>query len=57
MYVKNKAFTAGAVFLDPMNAFDTVDHGLLLEKCKAYRIRGRAFNFIWIFLSNRNQLV
>ena len=34
---KNKA--SGLVFIDYKKAFDLIDHGLLLEKLKAYGVR------------------
>ena len=53
----DEGFKVGAVFLDLQKAFDTVDHGLLLEKCEVYGIRGKALDFIRSFLSNRYQFV
>ena len=49
----DKGFKVGAVFLDPMKAFDTFDHGPLLEKCEVYGARGKALDLIRSFLSNR----
>ena len=53
----DKRLKVGAVFLDLMKAFDTVDHGLLSERCEVYGIRGKALDFLRSFLSNRYQLV
>ena len=35
----NDEFAAG-VFVDPRNAFDTVDHGMLLQKLQHYGVKG-----------------
>ncbi|XP_065575174.1 uncharacterized protein LOC136036776 [Artemia franciscana] len=53
----DKGFKVGVVYLDLMKAFDTVDHGLLLEKCEVYVIRGKALDLIQNFHSNQYQFV
>jgi retron-type reverse transcriptase len=53
----DKGFNVVAVFLDLMKAFDTVNHGLLLEKFEVYGIRGKALDIIRSFLSNKYQFV
>lgn len=50
-------FKVSTIFLDIIKAFDTVDHGILLEKCEFYGIRGPALDFLRSFLSNRQQYV
>ena len=37
--------------------FDTVDHGILLQKLDHYRIRGKCLNILQSFLSERTQYV
>ena len=56
--VFDKGFKVGAVLLDLMKIFATVDHELLLKKCKVYGLRGKSFNFVRsFFLSNLYQYV
>ncbi|KAK3108052.1 hypothetical protein FSP39_000221 [Pinctada imbricata] len=45
------------VYLDFQKAFDTVPHKRLLTKLNAYGIRGKVFNWIKEFLTNRKQRV
>ena len=49
-------FSVG-VFIDLRKAFDTVNHGLLIEKFKFYGIRGVASNFLQNYRSCRTQYV
>ena len=54
--IENKNVVCG-IFADLSKAFDTVDHGILLNKLNHYGIRGIANNLIKSYLSNRKQYV
>lgn len=45
------------IYLDYEKAFDKVDHSILLEKLKSYKIGGNLYNWISEYLSNRSQSV
>jgi len=47
----------GAVFLDLSKAFDTVDHGLLLEKLKQIGACDNVVGWFRSYLNNRFQLI
>ena len=47
-------FTCG-VYLDLQNAFDTINHEILLSKLKHYGIKGTSYNWLKSFLCERMQ--
>ena len=54
--IDNGQYTA-RVFIDLKNAFDTIDHTILIAKLKHYGIRGATLSWIESYLSNRNQYI
>ncbi|XP_055605124.1 uncharacterized protein LOC129753336 [Uranotaenia lowii] len=48
---------AGAMFLDLREAFDTIDHALLLQKLDWYGIRGQPHRLIESYITDRQQFV
>ena len=52
---KNRA--SGLVFIDYKKAFDLIDHGLLLEKLKAYGVRDNELELLHSYLSGRTQYI
>lgn len=47
----------GAVYIDLTKAFDTVGHGILLNKLQEYGVGGRELEWFTNYLFNRNQVV
>ena len=47
--------TSGLVFIEYKKAFDLIDHGLLLEKLKAYGVRDNDLDFLRSYLSGRTE--
>ena len=47
----------GAVFMDLTRAFDTVNHGRLIDKLHMHGINGREFDWFTDFLFHRTQFV
>ena len=49
----NKEFATG-IFIDLKKAFDTVEHSILLHKLHHYGVRGKPYELISSYLSNRS---
>ena len=54
--INNKENVCG-IFCDVSNAFDTLNHEILISKLKHYGITGTAGKLITSYLSNRSQRV
>jgi len=54
--IEEGAYSCG-IFLDLSNAFDTVNHELLIKKLKHYGFQGTVLNWFRSYLTNRKQLV
>lgn len=52
----NKAICSG-IFIDVTKAFDSISHELLMKKLYRHGIRGKSFDLIESFLTNRTQYV
>ena len=53
----NNGNMIGAVYLDLSKAFDTIGHGLLLNKMNTYGVSGKELNWFTDYLFNRTQIV
>ena len=53
----DRGIAIDCIYLDFAKAFDKVPHYRLIEKLKAYGIKGNILNWIKNFLHNRNQVV
>ena len=53
----DNGYLTGALFLDLRKAFDTVNHGCLLQKLPYYGILGAELNWITSYLFHRSQIV
>lgn len=47
----------GLVLLDLQTAFDTVDHGILISKLKAFGMNDASLSWVASYLSGRDQQV
>ena len=47
----------GVIFIDSKKAFDTVNHGILINKLKCYGLGGRELLWFKSYLTNRVQTV
>ena len=50
-----KGKSVGAIFMDLFNAFDTLNHDLLMVRLEAYRFSENSLNYIQSYLRNRLQ--
>ena len=46
-----------SIFIDPLKAFDTIDHSILFNKLRYYGLDGSTLNLFKSYLSNRSQYV
>ena len=53
----DKKMLVGCVYIDFSKAFDTVSHAKLLQKLKAYGVRGIALQWFTDYLFDRSQVV
>ena len=51
----DKGKSAGAIFMNPSKAFDTLNHDLLIAKLEAYGFSENSLNYIQSYLRNRLQ--
>ena len=54
---KNRVGVSGMVLVDYSKAFDMVDHYLLLQKLKIYRVKNREHLGFQSYLSNKKRIV
>ena len=53
----DKQMHTGMILVDPQKAFDTLDHGVLLEKMKYFCFRASVIKWFETYPSNRKFLV
>ena len=51
----NRSQKVGAIIMDLSEAFDTLNHKLLLKKLQAYGFDEKSLSFIESYITNRNQ--
>ena len=54
--INNKIYSIG-IFIDLSEAFDTIDHSLLIKKLQHYRVRRIVLDWFVSYLANRSQYV
>ena len=56
-FLMDQMSTPLSIFLDLSNAFDTLDHTILLLKLKHYEMNGISYNLLSTYLTNMKQYV